>query len=518
MKVTTCRSAGNSVPRDASLATCSSGPSANATTAPESARTNAKSVGEGRRQDRARRGACTEHPGVARIAPDPAAHERDRGVPAVPRRRGLPEPLAIAPDPRLGFRRGRGSSSRCRSGYRRSSAFGVLPTRSRNSSGTLRAPARFAKASRSPWRKWTSDCSSEGGGRATDLHGRARRGSRLDVGLLRSHRMCVSLERTGRKRTPHHDPTGSRASRPCRSTPASNPRQARTLARSRSTRPPPTRSTARTTAPSLFASGVREHLHRIMNPTTACSSSASPRSKAARGARDGVGPGGAVPGARRASPRPATTSSRRASSTGARTTSSRSRCPRVGIGVELVDGDVWWAPQGDRREDEALYVESIRNPCRNVPDLPASPRSLTTHGIPLIVDNTFGSGRYLCRPIDHGADLVEASATKWIGGHGTSIAADRRFRQVRLGLEGKVPVVHRAGAGLPRAGCSPKRWGQRAVWQHRVHHPGAGRGPARHRRLAWRPFNSFLFLQGLETPPPCACSARSTTRSRSRGG
>jgi O-acetylhomoserine/O-acetylserine sulfhydrylase len=96
--------------------------------------------------------------------------------------------------------------------------------------------------------------------------------------------------------------------------------------------------------------------------------------------------------------------------------------PRLGIGVKLVDSveaaDLAKAIDG---KTKALYVETIGNPGFDIPDLPALAKAAHDAGIPLIVDNTFGAAGYLCRPIDHGADIVVQSATKWIGGHGTSI-------------------------------------------------------------------------------------------------
>ncbi|KAI0070428.1 O-acetylhomoserine ami [Panus rudis PR-1116 ss-1] len=71
---------------------------------------------------------------------------------------------------------------------------------------------------------------------------------------------------------------------------------------------------------------------------------------------------------------------------------------------------------------KAIYVESIGNPGFHVADLPGLSKVAHDNGIPLIVDNTFGLGGYLIRPIEHGADIVVHSATKWIGGHGTTIA------------------------------------------------------------------------------------------------
>lgn len=70
---------------------------------------------------------------------------------------------------------------------------------------------------------------------------------------------------------------------------------------------------------------------------------------------------------------------------------------------------------------KALYLETIGNPGFNVPDFEAIAGLARKYDIPLVVDNTFGAGGYLFRPIEHGANVVTASATKWIGGHGTSI-------------------------------------------------------------------------------------------------
>jgi O-acetylhomoserine (thiol)-lyase len=96
--------------------------------------------------------------------------------------------------------------------------------------------------------------------------------------------------------------------------------------------------------------------------------------------------------------------------------------PRLGIAVKFVEGD---NPEDFRRaiddKTKALYVETIGNPRFNIPDLEALAKVAHDAGIPLIVDNTFGAAGFLARPIDHGADIVVQSATKWIGGHGTSI-------------------------------------------------------------------------------------------------
>ncbi len=96
--------------------------------------------------------------------------------------------------------------------------------------------------------------------------------------------------------------------------------------------------------------------------------------------------------------------------------------PRLGITTRFVE--TLTAEAFERQIDDstrALYLESIGNPAFHVPDFEAIANVAHASGLPLIVDNTFGCAGYLCRPIDHGADIVVNSATKWIGGHGTSM-------------------------------------------------------------------------------------------------
>ncbi|EGP90456.1 uncharacterized protein MYCGRDRAFT_68561 [Zymoseptoria tritici IPO323] len=96
--------------------------------------------------------------------------------------------------------------------------------------------------------------------------------------------------------------------------------------------------------------------------------------------------------------------------------------PRLGIHTKFVNGDspADFKPLIDEKT-KAIYLETIGNPRYNVPDLEAIAKIAHDAGIPVIVDNTFGAGGFFCRPIDHGADIVVHSATKWIGGHGTTI-------------------------------------------------------------------------------------------------
>jgi O-acetylhomoserine/O-acetylserine sulfhydrylase len=96
--------------------------------------------------------------------------------------------------------------------------------------------------------------------------------------------------------------------------------------------------------------------------------------------------------------------------------------PRLGITTKFVTGDK--AEDFKKAIDDktkAVYIESIGNPRYNVPDFEAIVKIAHEAGVPVMVDNTFGAGGYFCRPIDHGVDIVVHSATKWIGGHGTTV-------------------------------------------------------------------------------------------------
>ncbi|KAH9882965.1 hypothetical protein J1614_000331 [Plenodomus biglobosus] len=96
--------------------------------------------------------------------------------------------------------------------------------------------------------------------------------------------------------------------------------------------------------------------------------------------------------------------------------------PRLGIKTKFVSGDD--AEEFKNAIDDntkAIYLESIGNPKYNVPDFEKIVAVAHAAGVPVIVDNTFGAGGYFVRPIDHGADIVVHSATKWIGGHGTTL-------------------------------------------------------------------------------------------------
>lgn len=96
--------------------------------------------------------------------------------------------------------------------------------------------------------------------------------------------------------------------------------------------------------------------------------------------------------------------------------------PRLGINTRFVNGNN--AEDFEKAIDDktkCVYVESIGNPRYNVPDFEAIAKIAHDKGVPVVVDNTFGAGGYFVKPIEHGADIVLHSATKWIGGHGTTI-------------------------------------------------------------------------------------------------
>lgn len=172
---------------------------------------------------------------------------------------------------------------------------------------------------------------------------------------------------------------------------------------------------------------------------------------------------------------------------------------RLGFEVRFADldnPDDFEAKINDRTR--AIYVETIGNPGFSIPDFERLAEIAQKHGIPLVVDNTFGACGYLCRPIDYGANVIVEAATKWIGGHGTSIGGvivdggnfnwgngkfgyftepDEAYHNLKFwevfgsdGPFGNIAFIIRA-----------RVTGLRSI------------GPS------MSPFNSFLFLQGLET-------------------
>ncbi len=147
---------------------------------------------------------------------------------------------------------------------------------------------------------------------------------------------------------------------------------------------------------------------------------------------------------------------------------------------------------------KAIYAETIGNPEFNVPDFEKIAALAKKHDLPLIVDNTFGAAGYLFRPLEHGAHVVVQSATKWIGGHGTSIGGvivdggnynwgNGKFPQFSEPAEGYHGLVFSSvfGIGGPFGNIQ-------FIIRARVE-------GLRDFGPALSPFNSFLFLQGIET-------------------
>ncbi|HNY52644.1 MAG TPA: O-acetylhomoserine aminocarboxypropyltransferase/cysteine synthase [Bacteroidales bacterium] len=147
---------------------------------------------------------------------------------------------------------------------------------------------------------------------------------------------------------------------------------------------------------------------------------------------------------------------------------------------------------------KAIYLETIGNPGFRIPDLDAFADLASRYGIPLIVDNTFGACGYLCRPVDHGANIVTESATKWIGGHGTSIGGVITDGGNFNWNNGKFPMFTEPSEGYhgfvfgEKFSSSSPSGNIAFIVKARVE-------GLRDIGPSISPFNSFLLLQGLET-------------------
>ena len=174
--------------------------------------------------------------------------------------------------------------------------------------------------------------------------------------------------------------------------------------------------------------------------------------------------------------------------------------PRLGIGVKFVPGDALddYRKAIDGRT-KAIYVESIGNPAGNVPDFEALAKLAHEHRIPFIVDNTFGMAGFLVRPIEHGADVVVQSATKWIGGHGTSIGGVIvDAGQFDWGASGKFPFFTEPSPGYHGMVFNDV-FGPKGPFGNIQFIIRARVEGLRDFGPALSPFNSFLLLLGLET-------------------
>ncbi|BAY60103.1 O-acetylhomoserine/O-acetylserine sulfhydrylase [Calothrix brevissima NIES-22] len=173
--------------------------------------------------------------------------------------------------------------------------------------------------------------------------------------------------------------------------------------------------------------------------------------------------------------------------------------PRLGINVKFVEGDdVENFRQAIDDRTKALYVETIGNPQFNIPDFAALAHVAHENGIPLIVDNTFGAGGYLARPIEHGADIVVESATKWIGGHGTSIGGVIVDSGKFNWGNGKFPVFTEPSPGYHGLNFQ-EVFGVGSPFGNIAFIIRARVEGLRDFGPSLSPFNAFLLLQGLET-------------------
>lgn len=140
----------------------------------------------------------------------------------------------------------------------------------------------------------------------------------------------------------------------------------------------------------------------------------------------------------------------------------------------------------------AIYVETIGNPSFNIPDFEGLAKMCRRHDLPLVVDNTFGAAGYLCRPAQYGASIVVNSATKWIGGHGTSmggVVIDTGNYDWGSGL---FPQFTEPSEGYHGIRFN-ESFGELAFIMRARVEGLRDFGPA------LSPFNAFLLLQGLET-------------------
>lgn len=172
---------------------------------------------------------------------------------------------------------------------------------------------------------------------------------------------------------------------------------------------------------------------------------------------------------------------------------------RLGIQARIAKEDTAESLEEQITKDtRAIFIETIGNPSFNIPDFNKVSAIAKKHDIPLIVDNTFGAGGYLFRPFEHGANVIVHSATKWIGGSGTSIGGvivdggnynwgNGKFKQFSEPSEGYHGLVFSDVFGVGSSfgniqfAIRARVEGLRDL------------GPA------LSPFNSFLFIQGLET-------------------
>src|SRR5215472_12380414 len=165
---------------------------------------------------------------------------------------------------------------------------------------------------------------------------------------------------------------------------------------------------------------------------------------------------------------------------------------RMGIDVKFVEPD---DPENFRKaitsRTRAVYGETIANPRMNVLDIGAVAKIAHDAGVPLVIDNTMASP-YLCRPIEHGADIVVHSATKFLGGHGTSIGGIIIDGGKFDWMKGHFPQINEPSPGYHGMKFSEVFGPIAFIIKARV-------DGLRDFGPCLSPFNAFLFLQGIET-------------------
>ncbi len=165
---------------------------------------------------------------------------------------------------------------------------------------------------------------------------------------------------------------------------------------------------------------------------------------------------------------------------------------KFGINVKFVDPSAEQIRNAIDDNTKAVFAETIGNPTLNVLDIAKIAAVAHEAGIPLIIDNTFATP-FLCRPFEHGADLIIHSATKWIGGHGTSIGGLVVDSGKFDWNNGKFPDLTEDDPSY-RGGLNyAKEFGQLSYIVKLKSRFTRDLGPC------MSPFNAFLFLQGLET-------------------
>jgi O-acetylhomoserine (thiol)-lyase len=173
--------------------------------------------------------------------------------------------------------------------------------------------------------------------------------------------------------------------------------------------------------------------------------------------------------------------------------------PRLGIDVKFAEEDTVEAFEKlIDANTKALYVESISNPRGNVADFEGLARLGEKYGIALVVDNTFGAGGAIVRPIDHGANVVTASATKWIGGHGTSIGGVIIDGGNFNWGNGRYPLFSEPSPGYHGLNFW-EVFGSDGPFGNIAFAIRARVEGLRDFGSSQSPFNSFLLIQGLET-------------------